>query len=84
MKAPRKPRPTHGPITLVVPSTTTEKMNAITSLCRSVESLARALNSVNTNIQISNCIVDNPNGGTGIYIGTGSENGVIEGNLMRG
>lgn len=57
-----KIEPNSPPISIVVPSTISEKMEAIVSLSHAVEQLSRALESVNVNATVSHCYI-NTNGG---------------------
>jgi hypothetical protein len=48
-----------APVVVALPNTTEKKMEAIAALARATEELAKALNSVNTNVTISDCSFEN-------------------------
>jgi hypothetical protein len=75
----KKPIPASNmpPIVVTNPSIIPEKMQAIQSLCRTVEILAKALDSANISARVENCVVYNDGGGVGISIGPGTKNSSI-------
>ncbi len=62
------PNPNIGPVTVALPNTTSEKMEAITRLSKAILVLSEALSSINTKIEVSNCTVVNAKN-AGISIG---------------
>ena len=63
----QKQKPNIGPVTLVTPNTTTQKMEAIVCLSHAVCELAKAINGTNVAVEISNCNISSS--GAGIEIG---------------
>ena len=57
-----KPPTVNNPINVAIPSTTSEKMEAILHLSMAVKELAKALNSINVTVAISNNTVTSANG----------------------
>ena len=43
------------PVTVAIPNTTAQKMQAIVSTARAIEELAKAINGTNVSVEISNC-----------------------------
>ena len=53
-------------IAVAIPNTSEEKMKAIVNLSEAIVALAKALSSINTEINISNCTINNSE--TGIKV----------------
>lgn len=63
------PSPNVGPVTVAIPNTSEKKMEAIATLARAMETLAKAIDGVNTNVTVMGCTITGVGSGTAINIG---------------